>query len=153
VLAGAGAGIGYGAHGMWMWHSPSGDFQARGPSLEPVFWPEALAFPGALDISLLARLLTDHRLDRLLPAQDLLAADAAGSVRLAASPDRGLVCLYLPYALETEVRLDLTSYRITGWDLAERAPLTVTTVVADGRTRIPQLATRGDQLVIAESLP
>jgi hypothetical protein len=150
VLAGAAAGIGYGAHGIWMWHSPSGDFQARRASLEPFHWPEALAFPGALDISLLARLLVDHRLYRLLPAQELLADSAGDQIRLAASPDRALVTLYQPFARQVEVRLDLSGYRMVAWDLAERAPLTVDAVVSDGRTTFRQLASLGDQLVIAE---
>lgn len=150
VLAGASAGIGYGAHGMWMWHSPSGTFQASGSSLEPYHWPEALALPGALDISFLARLLADHRLYRLEPAQELLADSAGEQFRLGASPDRSLVALYQPYSREAEVLLDLSAYRIVGWDLAERAPLTVDPVVAEGRTRFRQLASLADQLVIAE---
>ncbi len=153
VLAGATAGIGYGAHGMWMWHSPSGDFQARGPSLEPFHWPEALAFPGALDISFLAWLLTEHRLDRLLPAQELLADGPGDRFRLAASAGRDLVALYQPYARDAEVLLDLSGHRLQGWDLAERAPLTVDAVTEGGRTRFRQLGSRADQLVIARREP
>ncbi len=149
VLAGATAGIGYGAHGMWMWHSPSGDFQARGPSLEPFHWPEALAFPGALDISFMAWLFAEHRLERLVPAQELLADDAGGRFRLAASPDRDLVALYQPYSRDAEVHLDLSGHRIAAWDLAERAPLTVDAIVEGGRTRFRQLTSRSDQLLIA----
>ena len=153
VLAGAAAGIGYGAHGMWMWHSPSGDFQARGPSLEPCHWPEALALPGALDISLLARLLVDHRLYRLEPAQELLTDSAGEEFRLAASPDRSVVALYQPYCRDAEIRLDLTDHRLTAWDLAARAPLTVDARFADGRTSLRQLASWGDQLLVAERRP
>ncbi len=149
VLAGATAGIGYGAHGMWMWHSPNGDFQARGPSLEPFHWPDALGFPGALDISLMAWLFAEHRLDRLRPAQELLADDMGGRFRLAASADRDLVALYQPYARDAEVLLDLTGHRLYAWDLAERAPLTVDAVAEGGRTRLRQLTGLSDQLVIA----
>jgi hypothetical protein len=150
VLAGSTAGIGYGAHGTWMWHSPSGDFQARGPSLEPFHWPVALAFPGALDISLLARLFADHRFHRLRPAQELLVDTFGETFRAAAGPDRDLVALYQPYARDAELRLDLTGYRTIGWDLAERAPLTVDTVRTDRGTRLIQLDTPADQVVIAE---
>ena len=149
VLAGATAGIGYGAHGMWMWHSPSGDFQARGPSLEPFHWPDALGFPGALDISLMAWLFTEHRLDRLRPAQELLADSPGRRFRLAASDDHDLVVLYQPYDQDAEVLLDLTGHRLYAWDLAERAPLTVDAVAGDGRTRLRQSSVRGDRLVIA----
>jgi hypothetical protein len=153
VLAGATAGIGYGAHGMWMWHSPSGTFQARGASLEPCHWPQALAFPGALDISLMARLFTDHRLDRLVPAQELLADSCGDMIRCAASPDRSLVALHLPFCRDVEVLLDLTAHRVTGWDLAERVPLTPDVAAGDGRTCLRQLSCRADQLWIAERVP
>ena len=150
VLAGATAGIGYGAHGMWMWHTPSGSFTARDSSLEPFPWPVALGFPGALDISLMARLFADHGLHRLAPAQDRLADDASGAIRLAASPDHGLVALYQPYGRDVEVLLDLGGHRLTAWDLAERAPMTPDAVVAGGRTLLRQLPTLADQLVVAE---
>jgi hypothetical protein len=150
VLAGAGAGIGYGAHGMWMWHSPNGDFQARGPSLEPFHWPVALAFPGALDVSLLAHLLTTHRLDRLLPAQELLADTMGEQFRLAVSPGRDALALYLPYTRDAEVRLDLTGYRVAGWDLVERAPMVPDLVPGPGGTIFRQLDTQGDQVYFAE---
>ncbi|GAA2756108.1 DUF4038 domain-containing protein [Actinopolymorpha rutila] len=157
VLAGAAAGIGYGAHGMWMWHSPSARFTSGGASLEPYPWPAALGFPGALDISLMARLFVDHRLYRLAPAQELLGAGegdgdpGAGEVlRLGASPDRDLLVLYLPYSRDAEVLFDLRHHRLTGWDLAERAPLTVDPVFEGGRTRLRQLPTLSDQLVVAE---
>ncbi|GIF46153.1 hypothetical protein DFJ67_6199 [Asanoa ferruginea] len=66
----------------------------------------ARAFPGALDISLLAR--------------------------------------------DVDLGLSLTTHRLTGWDLADRAPLTPDAVHDNGRTTVRQLPTAGDQLVIAE---
>ncbi|GAB3399527.1 apiosidase-like domain-containing protein [Flindersiella endophytica] len=151
VLAGATAGIGYGAHGMWMWHTPSGRFLARKSSLEPFPWTRALEFPGAYDVSLLARLFAQHRLDRLLPAQELLTDKAGEAFRLATSPDRELVVLYQPFARDVEVQLDLTGYRFSGWDLAERTPIAVDAVAtAGGRTTFRQLDTLADQAIIAE---
>jgi Protein of unknown function (DUF4038) len=150
VLAGATGGIGYGAHGMWMWHSPSGDFTARGPSLEPAHWPAALAFPGALDISLMARLFHEHRLDRLEPAQELLVDPAGDQFRLAASPDRSLVALYQPYPRDVRLRLDLSGYRLSGWDLAQRAPTVPDASTVDDVTRLRQLSTLSDHLLVAQ---
>ena len=153
VLAGSTAGIGYGAHGMWMWHTPLGDFAARGPSLEPLLWPTALALPGARDISLLARLSHEHRLARLDPAQDLLVDPPDDGVRVGASADRALVVVYLPDTRDVILNIDLTGYRLTAWDLAERAPLTPGSVADRGITRFAQLPSIGDQLVIAEARP
>lgn len=153
VLAGATAGIGYGAHGVWMWHTPTGRFTARDSSLEPFPWPVALGFPGALDISLMARLFADHRLHRLAPAQDRLSDDPSGAIRLAASPDHALVALYQPYCRDVEVLLDLRHHRLTAWDLAERAPMTPDAECAGDRTVLRQLPTAGDQLLVAERRP
>ncbi|HTF07588.1 MAG TPA: hypothetical protein VK659_05380, partial [Asanoa sp.] len=83
----------------------------------------------------------------LLPAQDLAEDE---TVRVAASPDRDLVAIYLPYAREIALTTDLAGHRFTGWDLAERAPLTPDAVHTGGRTLLRQLPTAGDQLVIAE---
>jgi hypothetical protein len=150
VLSGAAAGIGYGAHGVWMWATTEGTFTAAATSLPPFTWVETLALPGALDVSLMAYLMREHRMHRLQPAQGLLAGDLPGSFRLAASADRDLVALYLPYPLEVTIRLDLGDHRVSAWDLAERAPMVVDAHREDGRTRLAQLASTGDQLVIAE---
>jgi Protein of unknown function (DUF4038) len=150
VLSGAAAGIGYGAHGVWMWATTRGEFTAAGSSLPPFTWVEALSLPGALDISLMAGLMRDHELHRLSPAQELLDGVADDAFRCAASPDRDLVALYLPYALAVSISLDLREHRLTTWDLHERAPMVVDAHVADGRTRLGQLFSTGDQLVIAE---
>jgi hypothetical protein len=150
ILGGAGAGIGYGAHGVWMWATTRGGFTAAGRSLPPFTWAETLTLPGALDISLLAMLLRQHELHRLLPAQELLAEDAGGLIRCAASPDGDLVALYLPFAVEVDLGVDLTGHRITAWDLAERAPLVPDVAVREGRTYLAQLFSTVDQLVIAE---
>lgn len=150
VLGGATGGIGYGAHGVWMWATTTGAFQAAGPSLEPFSWAETLTLPGALDISLMAMLFRRHRLDRLLPAQELLVEARGERVRAAASADRDLVAVYLPFAIDVELTLDLNEYDISAWDLLERAPLVVDATTAAGNTRLAQLFSRADQLVIAE---
>lgn len=150
VLGGATGGIGYGAHGVWMWATTTGAFQAAGPSLEPFSWAETLTLPGALDISLMAMLFRRHRLDRLLPAQELLPEDRGEQVRAAASADRDLVAVYLPFAVETGLALDLSDYEVTSWDLLERVPLVVDLTAAADSSRLAQLFSRGDQLVIAE---
>lgn len=150
LLAGATAGMGYGAHGVWMWHTPSGRFTAADTSLEPYPWPVALGFPGALDISLMARLFADHGLQRLEPAQDQLVDDAAGAIRFATGPGHTVVALYQPYARDVELTVDLSGHRLTAWDLAERAPLVPDARFADGRTRLRQLPTAADQVLLAE---
>lgn len=150
VLSGASAGIGYGAHGVWMWAATTGSFTAAAASLAPFSWAETLTLPGALDVSLMGYLMRLHRMHRLGPAQDLLEPMPDAAFRLAASPDRDLVALYLPYPLGVGIRLGLHGHRITAWDLAERAPLVVDARVDGSVTRLEPLFSTGDQLVIAE---
>lgn len=150
VLSGASAGIGYGAHGVWMWATTTGSFTAAGTSLPPFSWAETLTLPGVLDVSLMGHLMRQHRMHRLEPAQELLVPMADPGFRLAASPDRDLVALYLPYALGVGIRLELQGHRISAWDLAERAPLVVDTHADEGVTTLAPLFSTGDQLVIAE---
>jgi hypothetical protein len=150
VLSGASAGIGYGAHGVWMWATATGTFSAAASSLPPFSWVECLSLPGALDISLMAQLMRTHRMHRLLPAQGLLEPIGDDAFRLAASPERDILALYLPYALEVGIRLDLQGHRITAWDLAERAPLVARVIAGPDGTRLAQQFSTGDQLVIAE---
>lgn len=152
VLSGASAGIGYGAHGVWMWAATTGSFTAATSSLAPFSWAETLTLPGALDVSLMGYLMRQHRMHRLEPAQGLLAPMPDAAFRLAASPDRDLVALYLPYPLGVGIGLELQGHRITAWDLAERAPLVVDAHVDGSVTRLEPLFSTGDQLVIAERL-
>lgn len=156
VLAGASAGVGYGAHGMWMWHTPDGAFAAEKASLAPLTWTEALALPGALDLAFLGRLLRDHGLHRVDPAQELLVDDAAGSLRAAASVEGDLVAIYLPVARRVPLTSALEGLELRGWDLATRAPfaprLTAPGPSEDPATRavLEVGVTGGDLLVIAE---
>jgi hypothetical protein len=153
VLAGATAGIGYGAHGVWMWATTRGTFEAIAPSLEPFFWTDALALPGALDISLLARLFRDHRMHRLDPAQHLVPAELDPVVRAAADPLGDLLVVYLPFAIEISIDLDLTGYEVRAWDLSQRAPLMPDFEMDGGRTVVSQTFSQSDQVLIAERRP
>ncbi len=150
VLAGASAGIGYGAHGTWMWATSSGRFEAEAASLAPFPWPECVALPGALDISLLAALMARHRLFRLEPAQDLLVDDRGGAIRTAASSDGTLVVCYLPFAVTIELAVDADGFDVSAWDLHERAPLTAVLAPSATGTTLGQLTTQADQLVVLE---
>jgi hypothetical protein len=150
VLSGASAGIGYGAHGIWMWATTSGSFTAAATSLPPSSWAETLVLPGALDVSLMGYLMRQHGMHRLDPAQELLERVGDPAFRLAAGADRDIVALYLPYPLAVGIRLDLEDYRITAWDLHERAPLVVDATTDGAGTRLGQLFSTSDQLVIAE---
>ncbi|NYE19015.1 DUF4038 domain-containing protein [Microbacterium immunditiarum] len=150
VLSGSSAGIGYGAHGVWMWATTHGSFEAGDSSLDPFLWADALRLPGALDISLLARLFRDHRLDRLDPAQELLGPGLDPVLRAAADPQRDIVAVHLPYASAVTIDHDLSGHDIRMWDLHERTPIVPVVRHSSGRTIIEQAFGEADQLIIAE---
>lgn len=152
LLAGASAGIGYGAHGVWMWHSPDGRFEALSSLREPLPWPVALALPGASDISLLAALHRSHGLHRLSSAQHLGVAPPDG-VRIGASPDEDLIVVYLPFAIDVVIERDLAGYSATGWDLGDRVPVVPRIAQVAQSAHVETLATASDQLIILERRP
>ncbi len=119
ILGGASAGIGYGAHGLWQWHRPGAEFTSPGFSLAPFPWEVALHFPGADDIALAARIVTDAGLIGAEPAQGLLHEPYPG-VR-AALGRQGELGVYLPYAGRVEIDGRLESAVL--WDLDARRPL------------------------------
>lgn len=153
VLAGAGAGMGYAAHGVWMWATTDGRFLHDGDSLEPATWVEAMSFPGVRDVALLGHLLAAHRLHRLREAQHLLPEPPDAGFRAGAAPDGSLLALYLPYGRRLRVAADLTRYRITAWDLAERSPFVPELERVDGGTVVRPSGARQDALVVAERDP
>lgn len=147
VLSGAGAGIGYAAHGVWMWATTTGRF-LQAPSLEPATWVEAMTFPGVRDVALLAHLIAQHRLDRLVAAQQLLPDVPDPRFRAGASPDGDLLAFYLPYDRPLLVAENLAGHAITAWDLAARAPFVPESQPVDGGTLLRATGVGADALVI-----
>jgi hypothetical protein len=149
VIGGASAGVGYGAHGMWQWHQDGAVSISTDSTLEPLPWQVALTLPGTGDVALLSELVRRHRLERLQPHQDLLGDDAS-RFRAASSADGALVVVYLPFADEAHVAVDLSDGRITVWDLEQRTPVYPEITVASGRTTVPRTPALSDLLIIAE---
>ena len=74
--------------------------------------------------------------------------DGSLASRSSTRSDQDIVALYLPYPLPVDIRLDRDGYRISAWDRHERAPLVVDTSTDGAATRLSQLFSSSDQLVI-----
>lgn len=148
IVGGASAGIGYGAHGVWQWHREGAHFTSPGFSLEPFDRELAMQFPGAADASFAGALIRDYNIFTAVPRQDLLANLFPGLVA-SASPDLSTIVIYMPDARELQFRIDLSKYRVIAWDLANRTRLTPRLIQAGDTSRLRQLGTLSDCLVVA----
>lgn len=119
LLAGAKAGVTYGAHGVWGWHRKGMHFPSAAFSSWPYEWRTALRLPGAWDASFAKSVFETHHLFDLEPLQEALG-DETPEIRLAASPDRSKVAIYLPYSADVTVKLDLPGYEWTLITLPDR---------------------------------
>lgn len=119
VLSGAKAGFTYGAHGIWSWHRQGAAFNNEAWSLMPLDWRAALRLPGAEDVSFSTWLFEQHNLFDLEPWQKGLVTPQQ-DIRLAASPSRDCIVLYMPYTLAVTVNCDLCSYQSVMINLSTR---------------------------------
>jgi uncharacterized protein DUF4038 len=147
VTGGASAGLGYGAHGIWQWHREGGEFTSPGFSLEPFPWQSALQFRGATDAGLAGHLVARHRLYRLDARQSLLRSESGG-VRAAADATGDLVVVYLPFANEVALTVDLSDHSAEAWDLEARAPLALRLTSGSDGSVIGQPDVLGDVVMI-----
>lgn len=118
LLSGANAGVTYGAHGIWSWHDRDKVFPNAEFSSTPYPWHVALRFPGAWDAGFARSLFETYGLFGL-EAQGS-PNGASGEVRMAATPGRDKIAVYLPYATEITLEVDLSGYELLMIDLVER---------------------------------
>ncbi len=111
VLAGAKAGITYGAHGVWSWHKPDSSFSNASFSDKPFNSNIAMTFQGAYDIGYLRWLFESYHLFEVMPRNELLLDDRAGSIRLACDAAMQRLVVYLPYTTEITINLELQDYQ------------------------------------------
>lgn len=119
LLSGAKSGFTYGAHGVWSWHEPGKAFPGLAFSGEPYSWKTALHFEGAWDAGFIKWIFETYRLFDIEPDHVLLSSDTP-EIRVAASPNKEKVVVYLPFNAEVELQCDFSSYQWAAFDLAAR---------------------------------
>lgn len=152
ILSGACAGVTYGAHGVWNWqkiNKPQNPVLGEGFDA-PFPWQEALQFPGAWDYGLIRRILTDLRVRKLVPANELLENDTE-EIRMAVSGD-GRYFIYLPYSTRLSIRKELPDCTARAVDLENGRNADVESSVENGRTVLGMHPFQKDVLLIVEEM-
>jgi hypothetical protein len=148
LLSGAKMGFTYGAHGVWSCHTVGMGFVNPTWKFMPYDWEEALRLPGAWDAAYARDVFERHGLVRTDPTPLLDREDP--EVAVSASAELDLVAVYMPYAYDLGLRLDLSGYAVRAYDLAARRPLRPQ--VEAGETSIVRLpVVTQDVLFVAET--
>jgi hypothetical protein len=157
LLSGAKAGIGYGAFGIWPWHTSSDVWQESWMHGEepwegeryfgqPYPWKTALRFKGGWDVSFARWIFETYHLFDIEPHPGIL--NRTDEIRMSISPDLGKVIIYIPYAVEVEIGLDLSGYDWTLVNLTEKDIAKPDIRAGNGSSIIKQHCFNSDVLVI-----
>lgn len=118
LLSGAKAGISYGAHGMWSCHGKGMEFTSTEFSGKPYDWRTALRFKGAWDVSFARWIFEQYSLFDINVCECVL--NKTKEIRMSGSSDMSKVAIYVPYAVDVEIGMDLRGYDFTMINLAEK---------------------------------
>jgi hypothetical protein len=95
-------GVTYGGHGVWSWHTKSGEEPTdhKGTGVAKI-WSEALDLPGATQMGYMRKLFESVKWTELRPAQHLFPSqpgdkDPSKFVACAATPDHSTIVAYCP---------------------------------------------------------
>jgi len=77
----------------------------------PFLWQGALKFEGAWDLGFVKWLFEKYELYETWPCQNLI--EAPNEIRAAATGDRSLIAVYIPYAFPLKIKLDMRDYKVT----------------------------------------
>jgi Protein of unknown function (DUF4038) len=148
VLSGAKAGFTYGAHGVWSWHRRGAPFTSETWSKIPFDWRTALRFPGAWDAAASKSIFERYEMHRLVPRQDLCITPY-DDIRVAMSPSSDVLVLYVPYAADATLSVDLAGYDCITYRLADNGVETPELVLSGGKTTVRMLEANSDALFVA----
>lgn len=149
VLAGAKAGFAYGGHGVWSWHRAGQFFCNMAFALEPLDWRDAIHLPGAVDVCRSKAIFEAAGLFDIEPRQELLA-DAPEQVRCAARRDLSRIAVYVPYAQAVKLNVNLSNYRLTTHNLAQRSEECTRASFSDTSSTVRMVRSNADVVIIAQ---
>lgn len=148
LLSGAKAGVTYGAHGIWSWYKKGKDFISKKFSGIPYDWKTALIFEGAWDISFTRWLFETFDLFDLSPAYKVL--NETNDIRMAVSKDNKKIAIYIPYATEVSIDMDLSAYELVGVILDDRHVIKPESNIEGNKTMIYMYQFNSDVIVLGE---
>jgi hypothetical protein len=157
LLSGAKAGIGYGAYGIWPWHTSSDVWQESWMQGEdpwegekyfgqPYPWKTALRFKGGWDVSFARWIFETYNLFDIEPHSGI--QNKTDEIRMSVSPGLAKVIIYVPYAVEFEIGLDLSGYDWVLVNLTDRDIAKPDISAGNGSTIIKRHCFNSDVLVI-----
>jgi len=147
LLSGAKAGVTYGAHGIWMWHRKGMRFTSEQFSGLPFQWRTAMRLPGAWDAGLARRIFEQHDLFELEPCA--IVRNEKPGIRASAAPDGSTIAVYIPFATQLELAVDLAGYDVQLINLAEREWVTPEVECGTGSSTVRMADFNADGLLIA----
>jgi len=148
LLSGAKAGVTYGAHGIWNWHKKNKDFISKKFSGIPYDWKTALRFEGAWGVSFARWLFETFDLFDLSPAYKVL--NETNDIRMAVSKDNKKIAIYIPYATEVSIDMDLSDYELLGVILDKRYVIKPEINIGRNRTIIHMYQFNSDIIILGE---
>lgn len=122
LLSGAKAGVSYGAHGVWSCHRRYMEFKNIQFSGKPYEWRTALRFKGAWDVSFARWIFETYNLFDLEVCDSILDnhSDSTQEIKMSGNASGSKVVIYVPYAADVKVGMDLSRYDFVLINLAER---------------------------------
>lgn len=147
ILAGARAGFAYGAHGIWSWHKTNAEFKNKQWSQTPYDWQKALRLQGAWDVCYAKWIVEHYELHALQPNSDLLHSDIE-TVRMATSNGKDIFAIYVPYAMDIVLNMDLSGYKVIAIELNTRYVMNPRIVKRSSQSIIQQIDCNHDVLII-----
>ena len=118
LLSGAKMGVTYGAHGVWMFHQPGMRFSTSARSFEPYAWDVALTMARGLGRGLCPLDVRDPQL--LCPRTGRPRVERRPRDPCGRQFRPRTVAIYVPYAFDIMLDLDLAAYTVVLIDLATR---------------------------------
>lgn len=114
------AGVTYGGHGVWSWHTKSGEEPTdhKGTGVAKV-WGEAIDLPAAAQMKHVRAVFESVKWTDLRPAPELVTQadpkDPAKFIACAATPDRSQVVIYMPVGGRIDVAVAQDKPRPVEW--------------------------------------
>ncbi|MCX7842401.1 MAG: DUF4038 domain-containing protein [Clostridia bacterium] len=118
LLCGAKAGITYGAHGIWNWHKNNSEYSWKGTFHPPFDWKTALRFEGAWDMAFAKHVFEEYDMFEFESCDMVMTSN--NEIKMAANRDMSRFAIYLPYATDINIKLNLERYDVTLINLNNR---------------------------------
>ncbi|MCM8711546.1 DUF4038 domain-containing protein [Clostridium sp. SYSU_GA19001] len=150
ILSGACAGVTYGAHGIWNWNKIN---KAKTGILgegfdDPMFWEDAVKFPGAWDYGYIKYLFETYNIKSLIPLDIVL--NNTKEIRCAKQMDGELIFIYVPTNTKVILNQTFKEYDFKVIDLYDKNVLYPNVNIEEDKTIIQMHNFEEDVLIIGK---